>query len=41
MLEPELVAYANELGIPATEKDLKKDTLNKVLDKLGYNVKSV
>ncbi len=40
MLEPELVAYANEIGIAATEKDLKKDTLNKVLDKLGYNVES-
>ncbi|MFK7978718.1 MAG: hypothetical protein AB8G86_01940 [Saprospiraceae bacterium] len=40
MLEPELVAYANEIGIEATEKDLKKDTLNKVLDKLGYNVES-
>jgi len=36
MLEPELVAYANELGIEATKKDLKKDTLEKVLSKLGY-----
>ena len=40
MLEPELVAYANSIGIEATEKDLKKDTLNKVLDKLGYNIES-
>jgi len=37
MLEPELVAYANEIGIEATVKDLKKDTLDKVLTKLGYS----
>ena len=37
MLEPELVAYANEIGISATVEDLKKDTLDKVLSKLGYN----
>jgi len=40
MLEPELVAYANEIGITATVDDLKKDTLDKVLNKLGYNIKS-
>ncbi|MFK7936585.1 MAG: 3-hydroxyacyl-CoA dehydrogenase NAD-binding domain-containing protein [Saprospiraceae bacterium] len=37
MLEPELVAYANEIGITASVDDLKKDTLAKVMDKLGYN----
>jgi len=37
MLESELVAYANEIGIEATVDDLKKDTLNKVLTKLGYS----
>ena len=36
MLEPELVAYANEIGITASVDDLKKDTLEKVLNKLGY-----
>jgi len=36
MLEPELVAYANAIGITATVDDLKKDTLEKVLNKLGY-----
>ncbi|MEM1120611.1 MAG: 3-hydroxyacyl-CoA dehydrogenase NAD-binding domain-containing protein [Bacteroidota bacterium] len=36
MREPELVAYANSIGISATVDDLKKDTLQKVLDKLGY-----
>ncbi|MEM6317241.1 MAG: 3-hydroxyacyl-CoA dehydrogenase NAD-binding domain-containing protein [Bacteroidota bacterium] len=36
MKEPELVAYANSIGISATVDDLKKDTLQKVLDKLGY-----
>lgn len=36
MREPELVAYANSLGISATVDDLKKDTLQKVLTKLGY-----
>jgi len=30
------VAYANSNGISATVDDLKKDTLQKVLDKLGY-----
>jgi 3-hydroxyacyl-CoA dehydrogenase/enoyl-CoA hydratase/3-hydroxybutyryl-CoA epimerase len=35
MLEPELVAYANSLGIDAHVDDLKADTLKKVLDKLG------
>ncbi len=37
MLEPELVAYANSLGIAAHVDDLKADTLNKVMSKLGYN----
>jgi len=37
MLEPELVAYANSIGIAAHVDDLKADTLKKVLDKLGYN----
>jgi len=36
MKEPELVAYANSIGISATVDDLKKDTLQKVLNKLGY-----
>ena len=36
MLEPELVAYANTIGISATVDDIKADTLRKVLDKLGY-----
>ena len=33
--EPELVAYANKMGIEATVKDLKADTLRKVLEKMG------
>ena len=37
MKEPELVEYANALGIHANVNDLKKDTLTKVLSKLGYN----
>ena len=37
MLEPELVAYANKIGIEATVDDLKADTLNKVMSKLGYS----
>jgi 3-hydroxyacyl-CoA dehydrogenase/enoyl-CoA hydratase/3-hydroxybutyryl-CoA epimerase len=37
MLEPELVKYAQKLGINASEKDLKADTLQKVLNKLGLN----
>lgn len=37
MLEPELVAYANSIGIEATVDDLKADTLAKVLGKLGLN----
>ncbi len=37
MLEPELVAFANEIGISASVDDLKKDTLHRVLSKLGYN----
>ena len=37
MLEPELVAYANEIGIKASVDDLKSDTLQKVMSKLGYN----
>lgn len=37
MLEPELVAYANKIGIAATVDDLKTDTLEKVMAKLGYN----
>lgn len=37
MLEPQLVEYANSIGIEATVDDLKKDTLAKVLGKLGYN----
>jgi len=36
MLEPELVAYANSLGIDAHVDDLKADTLKKVLDHLGH-----
>ncbi len=36
MLEPELVAYANEIGIEASVDDLKADTLQKVMVKLGY-----
>ena len=36
MKEPELVKYANSIGIEATVDDLKKDTLDKVLTKLGY-----
>jgi 3-hydroxyacyl-CoA dehydrogenase/enoyl-CoA hydratase/3-hydroxybutyryl-CoA epimerase len=35
MLEPELVAYANKLGITATAGDLKAETQKKVLSKLG------
>ncbi len=37
MKEPELVEYANAIGIKAHVNDLKKDTLDKVLNKLGYN----
>ena len=37
MLEPELVEFANKIGIEATVDDLKKETLTKVLSKLGYN----
>ncbi len=37
MKEPELVEYANALGIHANVNDLKKDTLEKVLTKLGYS----
>lgn len=37
MKEPELVEYANALGINAHVNDLKKDTLEKVLTKLGYS----
>ena len=37
MLEPELVKYANSLGIDAKESDLKADTQQKVLAKLGLN----
>jgi succinyl-CoA synthetase alpha subunit len=37
MLEPELVEYANSLGIKAHVDDLKQDTLNKVLNKLGIS----
>jgi len=37
MLEPELVAYANELGISAHVDDLKADTLAKVMSLLGYS----
>jgi 3-hydroxyacyl-CoA dehydrogenase/enoyl-CoA hydratase/3-hydroxybutyryl-CoA epimerase len=37
MLEPELVEYANSIGIPAHVDDLKADTLKKVLDKLGHS----
>jgi len=36
MKEADLVKYANSLGIEATVDDLKKDTLDKVLSKLGY-----
>lgn len=36
MLEPALVAYANSIGIEATEADLKADTLAKVLEKRGF-----
>jgi len=36
MKEADLVKYANSIGITATEADLKKDTLGKVLSKLGY-----
>ena len=37
MLEPELVEFANSIGIQASVDDLKKDTLTKVMSKLGYN----
>jgi len=37
MLEPELVKYANSIGIEATVDDLKADTQNKVLAKLGLS----
>ena len=37
MLEPELVAYANSIGVEANVSDLKADTLKKVLDKLGHS----
>lgn len=36
MKEADLVKYANSLGIEASVDDLKKDTLEKVLSKLGY-----
>ena len=36
MLEPALVDYANKIGVKASVDDLKKDTLDKVLTKLGY-----
>ncbi len=36
MLEVDLVAYANSIGISASVDDLKKDTLEKVYAKLGY-----
>lgn len=35
MLEPELVEFANSIGIEASVNDLKADTLAKVLEKLG------
>ncbi len=35
MKEPELVEYANSIGIKASVDDLKKDTLEKVMTKLG------
>ena len=35
MLEVDLVALANEMGIEATVDDLKADTVQKVLDKQG------
>ncbi|MEE9374597.1 MAG: 3-hydroxyacyl-CoA dehydrogenase NAD-binding domain-containing protein [Saprospiraceae bacterium] len=37
MLEPELVAYANKIGLNATIDDLKAVTQKKVLDKLGLS----
>jgi len=37
MKEAELVDYANALGIKAYVNDLKKDTLEKILTKLGYS----
>jgi len=37
MKEADLVKYANSLGIKASVADLKKDTLEKVLAKLGYS----
>ncbi len=37
MLEPELVAYANSLGIDAHVDDLKQDTLKKVLSRFGMS----
>lgn len=37
MNEPDLVAYANSIGIDAHVNDLKADTLKKVLDKLGLS----
>lgn len=36
MKEPELVKLANSMGISATVDDLKKDTLAKVMAKLGH-----
>ncbi len=36
MNEPDLVSFANSIGIGASVDDLKKDTLEKVLDKMGY-----
>ncbi len=36
MKEAELVKFANSIGIEANINDLKKDTLEKVLTKLGY-----
>ncbi|MFT5912530.1 MAG: hypothetical protein ACI9XO_004067 [Paraglaciecola sp.] len=35
--ELELVAYVNKMGIEGTVKDLKADTLRRVLEKMGEN----
>jgi len=37
MNEPELVAYANQIGLEASVDDLKADTLAKVMTKLGLS----
>ena len=37
MLEADLVAYANSIGIEAHVNDIKADTLAKVTSKLGYS----